>query len=138
MILPRANLQRVLGQRRSLPRHTHRAFSDSTELNNAFGNQIDALFRRVSHFIKQFMQGNKARSLHVPVSLFGLQLQVGAIGQPVGQDFDDLLTSFFRQIVLSLEHDSSFKVSGVRSRGHEAQPKQFSLLPAHGPALLCR
>ena len=54
--------------------------------------------------VEQLVQGDEVRPLDVPVGVFGLRLQVDAVGQASDEQFDGLDAGGLGEAVLRLEH----------------------------------
>ena len=93
MLFRRASGQRIGGQGANLCHRLHRTLRHPTQGGNPLSQQIHRFADAGRHSIKQFVQGDKIFPLHVPMRLFGLQLQVEAGGQMLIQQRGDFLTN---------------------------------------------
>ncbi len=63
--------------------NAHSALRDSSQLDNAFGDQIHVGLHRLVNLIEKFMQPDKVRAFHVPMRLFQLHLKIHSVCQPL-------------------------------------------------------
>jgi hypothetical protein len=74
-----------------------RSIGHSTELGDALGDQVRLIFQMAGDGIEQFMQLEKLESLHVPMRVLHLRLQIDRVGETRVQNFDDFgLRVFFK------------------------------------------
>src|SRR5260221_8149960 len=90
VIAPGNRLGGILAERRSLCDNSRRSLGDATELHGALGNEIHVLLDVLVHLVEQLVQSDEGRTLHVPMSLLALGLQVDGVGEPRVQELDEL------------------------------------------------
>jgi hypothetical protein len=74
----------------------------AAELHRAFRNVVDVIFHVFVNLVEQLVQGDEIGSLDVPVSLFGLRLQVNRVGQSSIEQLNYLDAGSFGQIIFVL------------------------------------
>src|SRR5664280_2833147 len=75
-----------------------RSIGHSTELGDALGDQVRLIFQMAGDGIEQFMQLEKLESLHVPMRVLHLRLQIDRVGETRVQNFDDFGLRVFLKI----------------------------------------
>src|SRR5216683_5487466 len=110
MILAGGDAQRIVLQFAALGGHGHRPFGRTSQARHAFGDRVDLFQEEIGDLVEQLVQGDEMRTLHVPVCLLDLALQVNRIGQPIIEYDNDVTADFLRKINLRLVHRRSYEI----------------------------
>src|SRR6202035_209208 len=102
--------QRVVLQFAALGGHGHGAFGRTSQARHSLGDGVDLFQEEIGDLVEQFVQGDEMRTLHVPVCLLDLALQVNRIGQPIIEYDNDVTADFLRKINLRLVHRRSYGI----------------------------
>src|SRR5581483_5025846 len=77
------------------PGRTHR---DAAKSGYSFGNEIRLLFTMARDTVEQLVQRKELVSLHIPMGMLGLRLEIDGISQTQVQYIDNLRTDIFRNV----------------------------------------
>src|SRR5882757_1423089 len=96
MILAGGDAQRVVLQLAALRSHGNSAFGGASQAGDALRDLVDLFEHRVGNLVEQFVQGDEVGTLHVPMRLLDLALQIDGISQAIVQDDNDIAADFLR------------------------------------------
>ena len=76
-------LKRIVLQFAALGGHGHRALGGAAQAGDALGDLVDLLQHHIGNLVEQLVQGDEIRTLHVPMRLLDLALQIDGVGQAI-------------------------------------------------------
>ena len=115
--------ERVVDECRALGHHPDGPLGDSAELHHPLGEQIHVLLDVLVDLVEELVQRDERGTLHIPVGLFALRLQIDTVSESLIQQADRLSPGGLRQVVLRGIQPSRLEASlGGVTRGRGGRP----------------
>src|SRR5882762_10323401 len=114
MLAARRQRERIVDERGATLDHTDRSFRDPAELDDPLGDQVDVSLDGFVDLVEQLVKSDERRTLHVPMRLLALRLQVDALGEALVEERNDLEAYRFGQIMLRREKPCWFAGTACR------------------------